>query len=128
MNTTVKWLAVSETFHPEICTSPLLNSRSPYWVIDDIPLVNVSERQSYGARIVYHSDTHGRNQAELFIMSVNETLDGSNVSCIVAAELRRVYILRIIPLSKHTCVHMSISDIVHVEISKCLKCKHHKEL
>ena len=94
MATTVKWLDINEMFHTEICTSPLPNSPSPYWSIDGVPLVSVSERQRYGARVNYFNDIYGRYQADL-TMSVNETFNGSNVSCIVASELGRVYILRI---------------------------------
>ena len=108
MNTIVKWLAINETFHPEICTSLLVNSSSPYWVIDGNPLINPSEKQRYGASVYSSNDIDGRYQAELVIISVNETLSGSNVSCIVASELRRVYILRTIPSSKHTYMYSNL--------------------
>ena len=94
MNTTIKWLAPNETFSPPVCTSPLVESLPPYWMMNGIPLTNTTFNNMYGAQINrLDDDKRGRHQAELIISSVNETLNNSNISCAVETELRRVYII-----------------------------------
>ena len=63
-------------------------------MINGIPLTNTTLNNMYGAQVNWLSDDkRGRYQAELIINSVNETLNKSNISCVVGTELRRVYIL-----------------------------------
>ena len=89
---------MNETFRPPICKSPLAESRAPYWMIDGDALIDTSIYSKYGAEVSRPSDDdRGRHQAQLIIGSVNATLNGSNISCVVGSELRRVYILLIIP-------------------------------
>ena len=97
MNTTIKWLALNETFRPPICKSPLAESLAPYWMINGSALSDMTVNNRYGAEVNRLSnDDRGRHQAELVIHSVNAMLNGSNISCAVGSKLRRVYMLYII--------------------------------
>ena len=102
MNTTIKWLPLNETFRPPICKSLPASSLAPYWMINGDPLSDTTINSRYDARVNrLNDDSRGLHQVELIIQSVTEMLNGSNISCAVGTELRRVYMLYIIDPSMY---------------------------
>jgi hypothetical protein len=103
VNTTFKWLSLNEMFRSPICKSSLAGSLAPYWMINGVILGDPTVNSRYGAEINRTNDSKGQHQAEIVVRSVNATLDGSNVSCVVGSELRMVYIIYIIDPGTHVC-------------------------
>ena len=105
VNTAIRRVALYETFTTPVCKSPLTESRAPYWMIDGEVLGNISVNSRYGAEVARPTDdSRGRHQAQLIIHTVNEMLDGSNISCAVGSELRMVIILYIVP-GMYVCMY-----------------------
>ena len=71
----------NETFTSDWCTSPSVNSLSPYFTLNGDILNGVTFNGRYQVNISRHVSSEGHHQAMLSILAVNSTLDNSMITC-----------------------------------------------